>query len=74
MKETLKRSGIIKPATIHSLRHSYATHLLEMGVDIDTVSKLLGHAHLTTTIIYLHVARLGGSNRFSPFDSLYTTS
>jgi len=73
-KETLKRSGIIKPATIHTLRHSYATHLLEMGVDIDTVSKLLGHAHLTTTIIYLHVARLGGSNRFSPFDRLYVTS
>ncbi len=71
MKETLKRSGIAKQATAHTLRHSYATHLLEYGMDIDTVSKLLGHAHLTTTLIYLHVARLGGSNRFSPFDKLY---
>ena len=71
MKETLKRSGITKQATTHSLRHSYATHLLEYGMDIDTVSKLLGHAHLTTTLIYLHVARLGNSNRYSPFDRLY---
>jgi len=71
MKETVKRAGIKKDATSHSLRHSYATHLLEYGVDIDTVSKLLGHAHLTTTLIYLHVARLGGSDRFSPFDRLY---
>ena len=73
MKETLKRSGITKEATLHSLRHSYATHLLEYGMDIDTVSKLLGHAHLTTTLIYLHVARLGGSDRFSPFDRLYAS-
>ena len=71
MKETLKRSGIPKEATVHTLRHSYATHLLEYGMDIDTVSKLLGHAHLTTTMIYLHVARLGRSDRFSPFDRLY---
>lgn len=74
MKETLKRSGITKEATIHTLRHSYATHLLEYGMDIDTVSKLLGHAHLTTTLIYLHVARLGGSDRYSPFDRLYTSA
>jgi site-specific recombinase XerD len=43
MRETVKRAGIIKEATVHTLRHSYATHLLEMGLDIDTVSKLLGH-------------------------------
>ena len=63
MKETVKRAGIIKQVTIHSLRHSYATHLLEYGVDIDTVRDLLGHAHLSTTILYLHVARLGKSVR-----------
>lgn len=71
MRESLKRSGIRKRVTTHSLRHSYATHLLEYGVDIDTVSKLLGHAHLSTTLIYLHVARLGRSERYSPFDRLY---
>ena len=71
MKETLKRSGIRKQVTVHSLRHSYATHLLEHGMDVDTVSKLLGHAHLSTTLIYLHVARLGSSKRISPFDLLY---
>ena len=71
MKEALKRSRILKEATLHSLRHSYATHLLEFGMDIDTLSKLLGHAHLNTTLIYLHVARLKGGDRFSPFDRLY---
>jgi site-specific recombinase XerD len=71
MKQTLKRTQIKKQATIHSLRHSYATHLLELGMDIDTLRKLLGHAHLTTTLIYLHVARLEGSKRFSPFDKIY---
>lgn len=73
MKETVKRAKISKQATVHTLRHSYATHLLELGMDIDTLSKLLGHAHVTTTLIYLHVARLKGSSRFSPFDKLYTS-
>jgi integrase/recombinase XerD len=71
MRETVKRAGIIKEATVHTLRHSYATHLLEMGLDIDTVSKLLGHQSIVTTLIYLHVARLESSNSFSPFDKLY---
>ncbi len=71
IKETLKRSGIIKPVTAHTLRHSYATHLLEYGMDVDTLRKLLGHAHLTTTLIYIHVARLKTSDCFSPFDRLY---
>jgi len=71
MKEAVKRAQIHKQATIHSLRHSYATHLLEFGMDIDTLRKLLGHAHLTTTLIYLHVARLEASTQFSPFDKIY---
>lgn len=71
MRETLKLSNISKEATVHTLRHSYATHLLEMGMNIDSVSKLLGHAHLHTTLIYLHVARLKQVEVFSPFDRLY---
>ena len=71
MKQALKTSGIKKEASVHTLRHSYATHLMETGMDIDTLSKLLGHAHLTTTMIYLHVARLKNSARYSPFDLLY---
>jgi len=71
MKETLKASGIAKEATIHTLRHSFATHLLEMGMDLDTLRSVLGHAHLTTTMIYLHVARIGKSKVFSPFDRIY---
>jgi len=71
MKQALKASGIKKEASVHTLRHSYATHLMESGMDIDTLSKLLGHAHLTTTMIYLHVARLKNSARYSPFDLLY---
>ena len=71
MKESLKASGIKKQACVHTLRHSYATHLLELGVDIDTLRKLLGHAHLTTTMVYLHVARISSSEKFSPFDKLY---
>ena len=59
MRETVKRSGIVKDVTVHSLRHSYATHLLEYGMDVDSLRKLLGHKHLNTTLIYLHVARLG---------------
>ena len=71
MRETLKLSGIAKEATVHTLRHSYATHLLEYGMDVDTLRQLLGHEHLTTTLVYLHVARLQGSQRFSPFDKMY---
>ncbi len=58
---------------MHSLRHSYTTHLLEFGVDVDMVRKLLGHAHLTTTLVYLHVARLDSVEAFSPMDQLYSS-
>ena len=73
MKEATKRSEISKKVTVHSLRHSYATHLLEFGLDIDTVRKLLGHAHLNTTMVYLHVARLKTVDAFSPMDRIYST-
>ena len=74
MREIVKKAGITKQASVHTLRHSYATHLLEQGMDVDTLRKLLGHAHLSTTLIYLHVARLGQSLMFSPFDKLYQSS
>jgi site-specific recombinase XerD len=71
MRECVKRSEIKKQASMHTLRHSYATHLLEQGMDIDTLRKLLGHSHLSTTMVYLHVARLGTTKTFSPFDGIY---
>lgn len=71
VKEARKHSGIPKEITAHILRHSYATHLLEMGLDIMSVKDLLGHADIQTTLIYLHVAQSGRQKPFSPLDRLY---
>src|SRR3989304_2287274 len=57
MRETLKKTSVKKEVNLHSLRHSYATHLLEEGLNIVTLKELLGHADITTTMIYLHVAQ-----------------
>lgn len=73
VREARKYSGIQKEITTHSLRHSYATHLLEMGLDIISVKELLGHADIQTTLTYLHVAQLGRQKPFSPLDRLYKT-
>jgi integrase/recombinase XerD len=73
VREARKHSGIQKEITTHSLRHSYATHLLEMGLDIMSVKELLGHADIQTTLAYLHVAQLGRQKPFSPLDKLYAT-
>lgn len=64
---SLKKSGIIKPASFHSLRHSFATHLLENGVDVRYVQELLGHRNIRTTQIYTHVTNPSIRNIKSPF-------
>lgn len=71
MRENLKKTTIAKDVNLHSLRHSYATHLLEEGVNIVTIKILLGHAQITTTMIYLHVAQFDFVKPHSPLDSLY---
>lgn len=71
MRETLKKTNIQKNVNLHSLRHSYATHLLEEGVNIVVIKELLGHATIATTMIYLHVAQLPHTPPHSPLDTLY---
>jgi len=67
----MQKAEIQKEACVHTLRHSFATHLLEQGVDIVSIKEQLGHAHIQTTMMYLHVAKLERSLVHSPFDKLY---
>ena len=61
-------AGIKKPATMHSLRHSFATHLMESGTDIFTIKELLGHSSISSTSVYLHLANVARNNVISPAD------
>lgn len=71
IKESRSKVDTHKKITSHTLRHTYATHLLEEGLNIMALKELLGHARIETTIIYLHVTNTGNSVKFSPLDTLY---
>jgi len=74
IQQAIRRTGIAKPASCHTLRHSFATHLLQRGQDIRTIQELMGHSDVSTTMIYTHVAGLGATGTMSPLDGFGSTA
>ena len=74
LKRAVAHSGIAKPVSVHTLRHSFATHLLQGGTDIRTVQELLGHSDVSTTMIYTNVLKIAGGGAASPLDALMATT
>ena len=70
LKVAVPKAGIVKPVSVHTLRHSFATHLLQGGTDIRTVQELLGHSDVSTTMIYTHVLKVAAGGTASPLDVL----
>ena len=71
-RQALKRAKIIKPASPHTLRHSFATHLLEQGIDLCRIQRLMGHTSIRTTVRYIHVSQRHIAQMHSPLDAWYT--
>ncbi len=70
LKRAAAQAGVVKPVSVHTLRHSFATHLLQSGTDIRTVQELLGHSDVSTTMIYTHVLKVAAGGTPSPLDAL----
>ena len=71
VKQASRAAKILKEVSVHTLRHSFATHLLEDGMDILSIKNLLGHESIDTTLVYLQIAQLSTQKLFSPLDTLF---